>query len=181
MRPKDSVQNDILWNLRWHTVMHTMTFFLLVILIAILLTVGVSVSGSETMTNMQASVKNVQAITSNLIPVSKATATAAMQNQTMTKNTTLSSAATDALVGIAYADWKSVVGNSTRVMQAIANINYTAVTSLFTQATDSDTQAAIKQQVTHALASFDFASLGLTKIMSTFENGIAARFNNRTE
>jgi hypothetical protein len=103
------------------------------------------------------------------------TATAARHNQT--GNVTLSGAMTDALVGVAYADWKGVLGNASLALGAVAKINYKAVTDLVLQAQDPVTQAEIKRQIIHALSSFDFASAGLTKVMSTFEKGVAARFN----
>jgi hypothetical protein len=171
-RDKIAVQNDILWYVRWQAVVQTINFLSVLIAIALLFTVGI---GSEAVEDVKVSAKNVRTITGNLVPVSEVTASAARHNQT--GNVTLSGAMTDALVGVVYADWKGVLGNASLALGAVAKINYKAVTDLVVQAQDPDTQAEIKRQIIYALSSFDFASAGLTKVMSTFEKGVAARFN----
>jgi hypothetical protein len=172
LRRKDAVQNNILWYVRWQAVVQTTNLMSSLIVIALLFTVGL---GSEAVEDVKMSAKNVRTITGNLIPISEATASATHQNQT--GNVTLAGAVTDALIAVAFADWKATMGNASLAMGAVSKINYKAVTDLFIQAQDPETQAEIKRQIIHALSSFDFASAGLTKVISTFENGIAARFN----
>lgn len=167
----DKTNANVLWNLRLHSFLHTVNFILLLIVSTLLLTIGIRISNSETLSNAQDTARNVREITHNMIPVSQATAAAALRNDT-TSNTTLAQAATGALTGVGRADWDSAFGNATLVMKAVANINYTAVTGLFSQAQRPENQALIKEQINHVLSSFDFASHGVSNILTIFKDGI---------
>lgn len=165
-----SVNEQILRNLQWHSFLHFFNFVLLLVLTAMVLTVGVRISNSDSLADAQVTASNVRTITSNMIPVSEVTRTAALSNAT--SNVTLAQATTDAMTGFARADWGSVVGNATIVMEAIANINYSAVTGLFAQAQEPETQAVIRGQIDRAFSSFDFATRGVTNIFTIFRDGV---------
>lgn len=167
----DKTNANILWNLRLHSFLHTVNFFLLLVVSVLTLTVGIRISNSETLSNAQDTARNVREITRNMIPVSAATAQAATRNDTES-NVTLAQAATAALNGVGHADWDSAFGNATLVMHAIANINYTAVTGLFSEAQKPENQAVVKRQIDHVLSSFDFASHGVSNILNIFKDGI---------
>lgn len=174
----DKTNANVLWNLRLHSFLHTVNFILLLIMSTLLLTIGIRVSNSETLSNAQDTARNVREITHNMIPVSQATATAATRNDTAS-NVTLAQAATAALTGVGHADWDSAFGNATLVMNAIAGINYTAVTGVFSQAQKPENQAVIRKQIDHVLSSFDFASHGVSNILTIFKDGI--RSENKVE
>lgn len=165
-----SVNEQILRQLQWHTFLHSFNFILLVVLTSLVLTVGVRISNSDSLADAQVTASNVRTITANMIPVSEVTRTAALSNAT--SNVTLAQAATDAMTGFGRADWASVVGNATVVMEAIANINYTAVTGLFAQAQQPENQAVIRAQIDRAFSSFDFATRGVTNIFTIFRDGV---------
>lgn len=166
----DKINANILWNLRLHSFLHTVNFVILLIVSVLIFTAGVRISNSETMSNAQDTARNVRDITRNMIPVSEVTAKAAMSNET--SNITLAQAATDALTGVGHADWNSAFGNATLVMSTIANVNYSAVTGLFSQAQKPEYQKIIRTQIEHVLSSFDFASHGVSNILTIFKDGI---------
>ena len=172
----DKTNSNILWNLRLHSLLHTVNFSLLLIVTCLFFTIGVRISNSETLVNAQDTARNVKEITKNMIPVSKVTADAAMRNDTE-NNVTLAQAATSALSGVGHADWNSVLGNATLVMKSIASVNYSAVTGLFSQAQEPENQKVIKRQIEHALSSFDFASHGLSNILTIFKQGLKSDEN----
>jgi hypothetical protein len=158
----DKIKANILWNLRLHSFLHTINFFFLMVVSVLIFTAGVRISNSETMSHAQDATRNVRDITRNMIPVSEVTAKAATSNAT--SNVTLAQAATDALTGVGHADWNSAFGNATLVMSTIANVNYSAVTGLFTQAQQPEYQKVIRKQIEHVLSFFDFASQTFYKI-----------------
>jgi len=165
-----SINEQILRNLQWHSFLHFFNFVLLLVLTAMVLTVGVRISNSDSLADAQQTASNVRTITSNMIPVSELTRTAALSNST--SNVTLAQAATDAMTGFGHADWNAVMGNATLVMQAISNINYTAVTGLFAQAQEPENQAIIRKQIDNAFHSFDFATRGVSNIFTIFRDGV---------
>lgn len=145
-------------------------FIFLLIVTSLFFTLALRISNSDTVDDAKATAHNVRTITENMIPVSEVTARAAMSNET--RNISLAQAATDALSGVGHADWNSAFGNATLVMNAIANINYSAVTGIFSQAQEPENQALIRRQIEHTLSSFDFATKGVTNIFSIFRDGV---------
>jgi hypothetical protein len=142
-----------------------------VVFIALAFTIGVQMSNSGTMIDAQATARNVREITSNMIPVSKATASAALRNDTA-KNSSLAEAGTEVLLGVAKTDFAALTGNATLMLRAIAKIDFSAVTKVFEQAVDADIQKILKTQFEHAISSFDFATHGIASIASTFISGL---------
>lgn len=178
-KPKLEVQEQILKELRWHTCAHAINLLALILATAMVFTVLMYINNSETMADARDATHNVKTITSNMVPVSEVTRRAALDDTPT--NVTLAQAATDALSGVGHADWNSVLGNATIVMDAIANVNYSAVTGLFAQAQEPETQAVIRRQIDHAFSSFDFATRGVTNIFTIFRDGIIAENTQNTQ
>ena len=92
-------------------------------------------------------ISNVRTISKNMVPVSEVTSQAVTDASNMTGNVSFAQAATDALVGAGQANWDAVLGNATVAMGSFGNINFSAVTGLFEQAQNPQTQAVVKEQI----------------------------------
>ncbi len=124
--------------------------------------------------NTQAIVRNARTISANMVPVSEVTVQNLVNSTNSTGNVSFAQAATAALIGVGHADWNSVVGNGSLAMGSIAAINFSVVTGLFEQAQDPQTQSVIRRQIDKALATFDYASKGVSNVLTVFRDGIAA-------
>jgi hypothetical protein len=117
-------------------------------------------------------ISNVRTISKNMVPVSEVTSQAVTDASNMTGNVSFAQAATDALVGAGQANWDAVLGNATVAMGSFGNINFSAVTGLFEQAQNPQTQAVVKEQIEHFFKSFDFTSKGISGIFKVIKEGI---------
>ena len=124
--------------------------------------------------NTQAIVRNARTISENMVPVSEVTAQSLVNSTNSTGNVSFAQAATAALIGVGHAYWNSVVGNGSLAMGSIAAINFSVVTGLFEQAQDPQTQSVIRRQIDKAIATFDYASKGVSNVLTVFRDGIVA-------
>jgi|AntAceMinimDraft_1070359.scaffolds.fasta_scaffold71951_2 Cu/Ag efflux protein CusF len=171
---KEQFQKSILWHLRWHSFLLTVNFCFLLIVMVIFLTVGVKVTHSDTMADVQASMRHARVITNNMIPVSQVTARTMLRNST--ENQTMAEAATQLLSGLAEGI-DAALGNATMVMHSVANINFTSITGLFSQAQDAHNQKVVQGYYEHAVSSIDFTTTGVYNLYSIFLKGLS----NNTE
>lgn len=117
-------------------------------------------------------IDNVFAVSANMVPITEKTMNVVTNQTSVTGNVSFVQAATNALLGVGQADWKSVMGNASVAMGTVSTINYTTITDLMKQAQDPDTQTVVKEQIQHALKSFDFATLGASSMFDIFKKGI---------
>ena len=121
-------------------------------------------------------VTNVHAVTENMVPVSTATKDYMTSNETTTvDNSTMAEATTGLLLKIGEANWTSLMGNASMALGSASLLNFTVVTQFVKQLTEPQFQATVKEQVVHALSSFDFAASGAGKFFQTLKNGIVSQ------
>jgi hypothetical protein len=181
----------------WQTIIAVINLVMTLAVIIVLLSLGVQVKrgagiyvkamdlspgrAASVMQQTYGIVDNVYNVTSNIVPISEAGF-----NTNITSNTTFAQASIDALSGIAKADWNSLLNNASLALGSVAKINYTTITDFVAQAKDADFQRSVKEQVTHALGSFDFATTGAAQLFETMKEGILANkmiegINQRTQ
>jgi hypothetical protein len=172
----------------WQTVIAVINLLLTLVVVIVILSIGVQAKAgagvyvkamdlsparaASVMHRTYGIVDNVYNVTSNIVPLSEATLRAG--NSTVKTNTTFAQAAFEAMAGIAKADWTSLMGNASLALGSVAHINYTTITDFVAQAKDAEFQRSVKEQVSHALGSFDFATTGAAQLFETMKEGILA-------
>ena len=164
--------------------------FLLNIIVIILVLHGVSamhvkakdlgINTASTRTVMMKTstiVDNVQAMTTNLVPI---TAIALNSTEEAAANNTFAQAATDAMIGVGHADWGSFIGNATIAVGTVGNINFTVITDFLRMGQNTSFQDSIKQELNHALGTFDYASMSATSLVNTFRNGVLKESSDKS-
>jgi hypothetical protein len=117
-------------------------------------------------------IDNVYHLSANMVPISEKTVQILSNETGATNNVTFVEAATKAMLGVGQADWKAVIGNASLALGSVAVVNYTAITDLIKQVQDPNIQSVVKDQVQHALNSFDFATAGAASMYTTFTEGL---------
>ena len=118
-------------------------------------------------------VDNVHAVTANMVPVSNATADLMTGPASASEgNVTMSQAATGVLVGLGSANWTALAGNASLALASASLLNFTVVTEFVRQLSEPEFQATVKEQVIHALGSFDFATSGAGNLFKTLRDGV---------
>lgn len=121
-------------------------------------------------------VDNVHTVTNNMVPVSEAAVDVLTNNETTSvNNVTMAEAATGLLMQVGNANWTSLVGNASIALGSASLLNFTVVTDFVKQLTDPAFQATVKEQVAHALGSFDFAASGAGDFFQTIKKGIISQ------
>ena len=121
-------------------------------------------------------VSNVHTVTENMVPISNATRDYMASNETTTvDNSTMAEATTGLLLKFGEANWTSLIGNASAALGSASLLNFTVVSQFVKQLTEPQFQATVKEQVVHALSSFDFAASGAGSFFQTLKNGIMAQ------
>lgn len=120
-------------------------------------------------------VSNVHTVTENMVPISNVTKDYMTSNKTTVDNSTMAEATTGLLLKFGEANWTSLVGNASAALGSASLLNFTVVSQFVKQLTEPQFQSTVKEQVVHALSSFDFAASGAGNFFQTLKNGIMAQ------
>jgi hypothetical protein len=189
---KTAFWNNQIWHLKIQTSLAIFNFILVFALLMVASTVGLRVSSQVskdlnvywramnltpdsvelTMNQTRDIIEHTRNVAANMVPISKVTVNAMVDDSAGAEDVTFAQAATSMLVGLSMADWRSVMGNTSLALGSVSHINYTAVTGVFRQAQDPSIQGVIKNMTDHALGSFDYAANGLTNMLTLFKDGV---------
>ena len=120
-------------------------------------------------------VDNVHSVTSNMVPLSEATVEMMTDNSTTPSNISMSQAATEMIASLSSANWGGFVANASNALGSASALNFTVVTDFVRQVSDPSFQGVVKEQIRHALGSFDFAASGAGNFFQTLKNGIISQ------